>query len=46
VPLAFAVMITVSLGTARRIPPDVGRIMIRLHAPERLAAELRALEPD
>jgi Na+(H+)/acetate symporter ActP len=44
VPLTFVVMVVVSLATRRRTPPDVGRVMVRLHAPERLAAELRALE--
>jgi Na+(H+)/acetate symporter ActP len=36
VPLAFAVMVTVSLLTGRRVPPDVGATMLRLHAPESL----------
>jgi Na+(H+)/acetate symporter ActP len=36
VPTAFAVMIAVSLATSRRIPPDVGRTMLQLHAPESL----------
>lgn len=44
VPLTFLVMITVSLLTKRRIPPDVGRVMVRLHAPEALTAELRDLD--
>jgi Na+(H+)/acetate symporter ActP len=46
VPLAFIVMIGVSLATRRRIPAHVGRVMVQLHAPETLAAELRALERD
>jgi Na+(H+)/acetate symporter ActP len=33
VPIAFAVMIVVSLASARRVPASVGRLMIRLHAP-------------
>jgi Na+(H+)/acetate symporter ActP len=41
VPITFAVMIVVSLATRRRIPIGVGRVMIRLHAPESLVAELR-----
>jgi Na+(H+)/acetate symporter ActP len=41
VPLTFAVMIAVSLATASRLPADVGRVMVRLHVPEALAAELR-----
>jgi Na+(H+)/acetate symporter ActP len=36
VPIAFGVMIGVSLGTSRRVPGSVGRFMIRLHAPEML----------
>ncbi|GAA4678820.1 sodium/solute symporter [Phytohabitans rumicis] len=36
VPLAFAVMVTVSLATRRRTPADVGTTMLRLHAPESL----------
>jgi Na+(H+)/acetate symporter ActP len=34
VPLAFAVMMVVSLATRKRTPADVGAIMLRLHAPE------------
>jgi cation/acetate symporter len=44
VPLTFAVMIVVSLSTKRRVPPDVARVMVRLHAPEALAHELRELD--
>jgi cation/acetate symporter len=36
VPLAFAVMVTVSAATRRRTPPDVGSMMLRLHAPDAL----------
>ncbi|WP_229067389.1 cation acetate symporter [Actinoplanes sp. DH11] len=36
VPLAFLVMIGVSLMTGRRVPADVGATMLRLHAPESL----------
>jgi Na+(H+)/acetate symporter ActP len=36
VPAAFAVMMAVSLLTPGRIPPDVRRIMVRLHVPETL----------
>jgi Na+(H+)/acetate symporter ActP len=43
VPLTFAVMVGVSLATAHRLPHDVGRVMVRLHAPEGLTAELQAL---
>jgi Na+(H+)/acetate symporter ActP len=34
VPLAFGVMIAVSLATRRRLPADVARTMARLHVPE------------
>lgn len=36
VPAAFVVMVVVSLATASRRPADVDRILLRLHAPERL----------
>jgi Na+(H+)/acetate symporter ActP len=36
VPTAFAVMVLVSLATPSRVPPDVGRTMLQLHAPESL----------
>ncbi|MDQ3885864.1 MAG: cation acetate symporter [Actinomycetota bacterium] len=36
VPAAFATMILVSLRTQDRVPADVARILLRLHAPERL----------
>jgi Na+(H+)/acetate symporter ActP len=42
VPLAFGVMIAVSLAGRDRIPPDIGRIMLRLHAPERLRLRSRS----
>ena len=34
VPIAFLVMIVVSLATQSRLPADVARIMVRLHTPE------------
>jgi cation/acetate symporter len=34
VPLAFAVMVTVSLATQHRLPSSVSGIMFRLHAPD------------
>ena len=34
VPLGFALMIGVSLGTRHRLPADVSRTMVRLHTPE------------
>ncbi|MEU8259771.1 cation acetate symporter [Micromonospora sp. NPDC048999] len=36
VPLAFSVMVTVSMATRRRLPRGVGTTMLRLHAPETL----------
>ncbi len=36
VPTAFAVMVGVSLATSSRVPADVGRTLLRLHAPEQL----------
>jgi Na+(H+)/acetate symporter ActP len=36
VPLAFLVMVTVSVATRRRVPDSVGLIMLRLHAPDAL----------
>jgi Na+(H+)/acetate symporter ActP len=41
VPITFVVMIAVSLATRRRVPAGVGRVMVRLHAPESLIAELQ-----
>ncbi len=34
VPIAFSVMVVGSLATARSVPRDAGRILVRLHAPE------------
>jgi Na+(H+)/acetate symporter ActP len=36
VPAAFATMVLVSLRTRDRVPTDVARILLRLHAPDRL----------
>jgi Na+(H+)/acetate symporter ActP len=36
VPLAFAVMVLVSVATRRRVPVSVGATMLRLHAPDAL----------
>jgi hypothetical protein len=36
VPLAFTVMMIVSAATGRRTPPNVGALMLRLHAPDAL----------
>ena len=41
VPTAFVVMVVVSLATASRVPADVGRTMLQLHAPESLGLNLR-----
>jgi cation/acetate symporter len=37
VPIAFTVMVAVSLRTPHRMAPNVGRTMVRLHAPESLS---------
>lgn len=39
VPIAFLVMITVSLATPRRVPKNLARTMVRLHAPEQLEVD-------
>jgi Na+(H+)/acetate symporter ActP len=44
VPLTFLVMAAVSLATQHRAPRDIGRVMVRLHAPESLLAELRTVD--
>jgi Na+(H+)/acetate symporter ActP len=36
VPAAFVTMVVVSKLTSKRLLPDVSRLMLRLHAPERL----------
>nr|MDT0659835.1 cation acetate symporter [Micromonospora sp. DSM 115978] len=36
VPLAFTVMVAVSMASRRRTPVDIGATMLRLHAPEAL----------
>ncbi|MGV9368724.1 MULTISPECIES: sodium/solute symporter [Micromonospora] len=36
VPLAFTVMVVVSMASRRRLPRDVGATMLRLHTPEAL----------
>jgi Na+(H+)/acetate symporter ActP len=41
VPLAFAVMITVSLASRRARPSDVDQIMLRMHLPEPLLQRIR-----
>jgi Na+(H+)/acetate symporter ActP len=41
VPMAFVVMVTVSLATRRRAPADVGTTMLRLHAPDLLRLQTR-----
>jgi hypothetical protein len=43
VPLTFTVMIAGSLATGRRVPPDVGRVLTRLHAPESMSGDLPSL---
>jgi cation/acetate symporter len=39
VPLAFTVMVAVSIASRRRVPGAVGAIMLRLHAPDALRAD-------
>jgi cation/acetate symporter len=39
VPLAFAVMIVVSLFTQRTVPDNVGQVMLRMHLPEALSRQ-------
>ncbi|MFI6264333.1 cation acetate symporter [Micromonospora sp. NPDC051006] len=36
VPLAFTVMVVVSMASRRRVPADIGATMLRLHTPEAL----------
>lgn len=36
VPAAFLVALVVSRATRNQVPPNVGRVMLRLHAPDRL----------
>jgi Na+(H+)/acetate symporter ActP len=42
VPVAFGVMVTGSLLTRSTVPADVGRTMLRLHAPEALGLDRQA----
>jgi cation/acetate symporter len=44
VPLTFTVMITGSLATRSRVPGDVGRVLLRLHAPEAMSGDLPSLD--
>jgi len=39
VPLAFTVMIVISLLTQRTLPGNVGRVMLRMHLPEALSRQ-------
>jgi Na+(H+)/acetate symporter ActP len=41
VPVAFAVMVVVSLRTPGQVAPGVGRTMVRLHAPEAIGLDDR-----
>jgi Na+(H+)/acetate symporter ActP len=45
VPIAFTVMIVVSLCTQRRVPPGVARMMVRLHTPESLNVDRGTWRP-
>jgi hypothetical protein len=39
VPIAFVVMVVVSLRTPDRVPRSIARTMVALHAPESLGLE-------
>jgi cation/acetate symporter len=45
VPMAFAVMVVVSLATPRRIAPNVNRTMVRLHMPEQIEVDRGDFQP-
>ena len=45
VPVGFAVMIGVSLGTPSRVPPGTSRTMVRLHAPEAVDVDRGSWQP-
>ena len=45
VPIAFAVMVGVSLATPRRIARNVGRTMVRLHMPEQIDVDRGDFQP-
>jgi cation/acetate symporter len=45
VPVAFAVMIVVSVATSRRMAPDVARTMVRLHTPEQVDVDRGDWQP-
>ncbi|HEX6074394.1 MAG TPA: cation acetate symporter [Micromonosporaceae bacterium] len=46
VPLAFLAMVAVSLGTRRRMAPNVARTMVRLHTPEQLDVDRGEWHPE
>lgn len=45
VPIAFAVMVGVSLATPRRMASDVARTMVRLHTPEQVEVDRGDWQP-
>ncbi len=45
-PLAFVVMVLVSLGTQHRVAPGVNRTMIRLHTPESVDLDRGDWDPE
>jgi cation/acetate symporter len=45
VPIAFAVMVGVSLATPRRTAPNVARTMVRLHMPEQVDVDRGDFQP-
>jgi Na+(H+)/acetate symporter ActP len=46
VPLAFGVMIVVSLLTPRALPANVGQVMLRMHLPEALSRQVAYRTPS
>jgi Na+(H+)/acetate symporter ActP len=45
-PMAFVVMVVVSLATQRRIAPGVDRTMVRLHTPENINVDRGDWDPE
>jgi Na+(H+)/acetate symporter ActP len=46
VPVAFAVMIVVSVLTRSHRPPHLAQTMVRLHAPEHLGLDRGSFHPE
>jgi cation/acetate symporter len=45
VPVAFSVMVAVSLATPHRVAPNIGRTMVRLHMPEQIDVDRGDFQP-